>query len=55
MAFQQADHNHGKENDMKLSTIELYKYDIMTYKRYKQNKKKKSTHRPPSHDREGCF
>lgn len=40
MAFQQADHNHGKENDMKFfSTIELYKYDIMTYKRYKQNKK----------------
>lgn len=40
MAFQQADHNHGKENDMKFSTIELYKYDIMTYKRYKPKKKK---------------
>lgn len=32
MAFQQADHDHGKENDMKVSTTELYKYD-MTYKK----------------------
>lgn len=40
MAFQQADHNHGKENDNEISTIELYKYD-MTYKRYKPKKKRK--------------